>query len=324
LNATSSPVLSDIASTSTNYSSNLTTLPDIIVTSKPINTTTTIKPDDIITLSPNGTSTTENTTDLWESKPLEEICGIPGIKTRIIGGRKAKPGRYPWMVGLKKASGTLTFCGGALIHPQYVLTAAHCLKTGFWTDKPEDIKIMVGAHDLTKTESSAMDHEVEAIRVHESYTGTANGHDIAIIKLKTRVKLGPRVLPICLPPENSTDYVGEEAMLAGWGRTAEGGEGSPVLMEVPVLVWNNSACDESLTEHKIMSSMLCAGDRAGGKDSCQGDSGGPLMVKSENEGRWVLIGVVSWGVGCGRPNSPGINTRVSDYIDWIRENTSDD
>jgi len=102
------------------------------------------------------------------------------------------------------------------------------------------------------------------------------------------------VLPICLPPENSTDYVGEEAMLTGWGRTAEGGEGSPVLMEVPVLVWNNSACDESLTEHKIMSSMLCAGDRAAVRIVVRET---PVAIdgKVQNEGRWCSLGRV---VGC--------------------------
>ncbi|CAG2172447.1 unnamed protein product, partial [Oppiella nova] len=257
-------------------------------------------------------------------QPLSKICGRGGSDGRIVGGREVKPGKYPWMVsvGIHVDNKHLA-CGGALVGRQYVLTAAHCLKWPNRRIKPKELVVRVGAHYRTRNETKARDYKVKCIRVHKNYTGTMHGHDIAVIKLRNKVKFSRRVRPICLPPDNSNDYENRVAMVSGWGHTAQGGENSPVLMEVPVPVWNNSDCyDSYINTTKVTYNMLCAGYREGGKDSCQNDSGGPLMLRSKMNGRWMLIGIVSWGEGCAQPNYPGVYTRVSEYIDWVHNDTT--
>ena len=121
----------------------------------------------------------------------------------------------------------------------------------------------------------------------------------------------PASRPICLPENSQQDYSGQVGQVAGWGVTEEGGNNlAPALREVNVTVLSNTEC--KLTEYpaqSITESMLCAGEREGGKDSCQGDSGGPLVLSSPNSSSLMLVGVVSWGQGCARPGSPGVYSR---------------
>ncbi|CAG2121751.1 unnamed protein product, partial [Medioppia subpectinata] len=140
------------------------------------------------------------------------------------------------------------------------------------------------------------------------------------IKLSQKTPFTDSVKPICLPQRNR-DYAGQLAVVTGWGHTSFGGSGSPQLRQVSLPVWNNTWCDSSYSVD-ISDQMLCAGNPRGGKDSCQGDSGGPLMLQGPNQ-RWMIIGVVSWGIKCGEPNQPGVYTRISKYIDWIRANSND-
>ncbi|KAJ8363226.1 hypothetical protein SKAU_G00120570 [Synaphobranchus kaupii] len=95
---------------------------------------------------------------------------------------------------------------------------------------------------------------------------------------------------------------------------------SNILQKVGVPLISEDVCNRSYG-YKITPRMLCAGFHDGGKDACQGDSGGPLVCQ-EASGRWFLAGVVSWGIGCGRPNYYGVYTRITKLTGWIEERTS--
>merc|ERR1711874_46945 len=148
-------------------------------------------------------------------------------------------------------------------------------------------------------------------------------NDIALIKLSRPVNFSSEVLPVCLPPRTPT-YTNKVATVTGWGTTSSGGSTSDVLREVDVRVWSNLECERTQYGSAIKDTMLCAASQHGhgGQDSCQGDSGGPLVFQ-DGGSNYDLIGVVSWGNGCGLQNFPGVYTRVSKYLDWIKTNTQD-
>jgi len=107
----------------------------------------------------------------------------------------------------------------------------------------------------------------------------------------------------------------DKATVIGWGRTMEGGDTSAVLRQVEIPIVSNETCQQSYP-NGITSNMMCAGREEGGRDSCQGDSGGPLMVRGSGQD-WRQAGVVSFGIGCARPNFYGVYTRISQYLFWI-------
>ena len=265
------------------------------------------------------------------SEESGDTCGYRSVKTRIIGGRKSKIGAWPWMAAIMLKTDYKPFCGGSLINERYVLTAAHCFvqlhKGDLVQINGKYIKVRLGANIFNNaTEEGAIDFDIEAIKLHDKYDHRTKLNDLALVKLAAKAKLyTKRVNSICLADQNDK-YVGELATLAGWGDTAYKGQQSEHLLEVEVRVWNNSACGQALGENRISDGMVCAGEQTGGKDSCQGDSGGPLMLEGLRRPamRWTLIGVVSWGNGCGNPNKPGVYARVTHFLDWINANSKVD
>ena len=137
------------------------------------------------------------------------------------------------------------------------------------------------------------------------------------------VDFQPNAIPICLP-DDTNDLVGRTGSVTGWGRRSEYGQISPILREVHLPIISNEKCMSmyrlSGQNEWIPKIFLCAGTANGGKDSCEGDSGGPLVVKSRN-GRYNLAGIISWGIGCGDRNRPGVYTRISEFKNWITRNT---
>lgn len=124
---------------------------------------------------------------------------------------------------------------------------------------------------------------------------------------------------------SAKNYVGTNGLVTGWGTLKEDGKPSCILQEVEVPVISNEVCstETNYTSSMITDNMMCAGYLGvGNKDSCQGDSGGPMVAERPDK-RYELIGVVSWGNGCARPYYPGVYTRVTKYLDWIKENSND-
>ncbi|KAL1492643.1 hypothetical protein ABEB36_010872 [Hypothenemus hampei] len=247
-------------------------------------------------------------------------CGIPA-ESRSIGASNVKQvQQWPWLAALYyakqlKNESAEPFCGGALITDTHIITAAHCLQK----NSPQEIRVRLGEFDFsTQNETRFQDCEVAEILNHENFVISTYENDISIIRLTHAVSFNSYIWPLCLPPSGE-DFVNQTAIVAGWGRQIYSGPNSPILLQVSVPVWPQESCQDSVLQ-RITEFNLCAAGYDGGKDSCQGDSGGPLMYQLKN-GRWVMIGIVSWGIGCGNKGSPGIYTRVDKYIPWIIRHT---
>ncbi|GJL62157.1 MAG: hypothetical protein NPIRA04_08110 [Nitrospirales bacterium] len=237
-----------------------------------------------------------------------------GLQPKIVGGEPAERGDYPWAasIALVRQNGSLfSFCGGSLISPEWVLTAAHCtVQLGH--------KVILGRLNLN--ESGGEVHDIVQVINHAGYNPDTSDSDIALIKLDSP----STQTPISLVSSNSNlETPGNPFTVVGWGLLEEGGMASDRLMEVTLPVVSNQNCQSMYdgTGVSITENMLCAAEP--NKDSCQGDSGGPGMVVDSAEDTDRLAGVVSFGIGCARPNFPGVYTRVSKFIDWISEQRGD-
>ena len=229
-----------------------------------------------------------------------------GDPLRIVGGLESTPDSWPWMASLQSS---FHFCGGSLIAPDAIVTAAHCVEGS----SVEDFDVVIGRHDLSGIGGKV--YPVAEIVVHPDYDPFQNDSDIAIVLLAIPSDMKP--LPVLRPEQAELEAAGRLARVLGWGRLAEGGDVPDTLHEVTVpIVANDVANQPQSYDGAITERMLAAGLTAGGKDACQGDSGGPLLL-SDTNGQVYLGGVVSFGHGCARPNKYGIYTRVSSFASWI-------
>ncbi|CAN8176104.1 unnamed protein product [Coccothraustes coccothraustes] len=260
---------------------------------------------------------------MWNT--CEGNCGLRPLTsdeerglTRVVGGKSAEAGAWPWLVSIQdpSVSGTGHLCGGSLISAKWVLTAAHCFAE---SRNISAMRLLIGATQLTEPGPGAQVRLIERLLVHKEYSPANQSNDIALLELNEPVQCSSYIQLACVP--NATVNVAqlESCYVAGWGATsARSQKSSDVLQEAKVHLIDVQVCNSSeWYQGDVHSHNLCAGYPEGGIDTCQGDSGGPLMCKDNNADFFWVVGVTSWGRGCARAKRPGIYTSVQHFYDWI-------
>ena len=213
-------------------------------------------------------------------------CGVADVGDRIVGGDPADPNSIPWQVALMErwsVNGQLygPFCGGTILSPYHILTAAHCIPPNL-NLKLEDIVVLVGEHDTLNNQDRAVEHEIECARNHPNYDQSNTNRDFSILTLKKPIALdkSSAARAVCLPDKSDTNFVNAVTRftVSGWGNLKSGGESPNVLHKVSVPFVSKQQCEQGYGQGSITDDMLCAGNfKNGGVDSCQGDSGGMYL-----------------------------------------------
>uniref|UniRef100_A0A3B5M002 trypsin n=1 Tax=Xiphophorus couchianus TaxID=32473 RepID=A0A3B5M002_9TELE len=261
-------------------------------------------------------------------------CGLPSrplphqVK-RIVGGRSAEPGFFPWQVllsveDLSRVPEDRWFGSGALLSKSWILTAAHVLRS-----QRRDATV-VPVVPLRDKQTSA-GRSVDQIVLHPNFQPDNYNNDIALLRLSEAAEFNWLVRPVCLPPDRPSSLLPNSlGLVAGWGISNASSTPSPLtsdlLQYVKLPVVPQDECQASYASrsvrYNITDNMFCAGFFQGGRDTCLGDSGGAFVMQAGR--RWAVFGLVSWAgpEDCGSQRVYGVYTRVEKYLDWIQSRAS--
>ncbi|XP_002736847.1 chymotrypsinogen A-like [Saccoglossus kowalevskii] len=237
---------------------------------------------------------------------LREFEPISNGTTNIVGGTIVEPHSNPWQVLLYFKEGNAWYiCGGILVDPLFVLTAAHCGGA-----KPRNYEVWLGEHDRSSSDDGIL-YSVESVTVSENYNKNSLDSDYALLKLKTAADITNTKIAT-IPLGTRKILSGEQCVITGWGTTSSGST-SRYLQGTAVSALNNTECSAKWSGVTVTDNMLCAGN--GPQGVCPGDSGGPLICQTD--GAWEVHGITSWGHrDCGTSGFPDVYTRISiNYAD---------
>ncbi|XP_055916137.1 serine proteinase stubble [Eupeodes corollae] len=311
------------STTQTASTSSTTQRPSETVTESLIPETSTDMPTEDFNATTSMPFTTTSAIPSLEGVDYRQVCGRRMFpEPRIVGGSNAAFGRWPWQISLRqwRTSTYLHKCGAALLNENWAITAAHCVDNV----PPSDLLLRLGEYDLAEEEEpyGYQERRVQIVASHPQFDPRTFEYDLALLRFYEPVVFQPNIIPVCVPGSDE-DFIGQTAFVTGWGRLYEDGPLPSVLQEVAVPIINNTICETmyraaGYIEH-IPHIFICAGWKKGGYDSCEGDSGGPMVLQREMDKRFILGGVISWGIGCAEPNQPGVYTRISEFRDWINQ-----
>jgi len=240
-------------------------------------------------------------------------CGLrplqPAGEEKVVGGHQAVPGDHGHMTAMIRNGAFI--CGASLVNVRWIITAAHCI---FGSSNVNAYVLNVGGHDRLSVETWVQPMRVERLIMHPQYSSATLRHDIALMKTTTPVIIDNYyIIPICIP-DGSEDWAGTLGWATGWGTLFSGGSVSRYLMQVNMLHLTHDRCKQRFGASVDTALQMCGGEIGGNIDTCQGDSGGPYIFYSSRNSRWYLIGITSWGYGCG---DGGVYTRTSGYYNWV-------